>query len=155
MTNSQLKSIIREIVKEEIYRELPDMLAEIIGGMTLPTAKSKPVPKPKSKSVNHTPTLAEALNEQAPSMTKEQVRAMLRAGVQIEGGEFRMGTDAVPMTPMTPTGDISAEDYEGMMNSGMMDLPMTAMPVSVASSTNPVVARALTRNYSDLMKRLK
>ena len=152
MTNSQLKSIIREIVKEEIYRELPDMLAEIIGGMT-PKVASKP--KPKSKSANHTPTLVEALNEQAPSMTKEQVRAMLRAGVQIEGGEFRMGTDAVPMTPMMPTGDISAEDYEGMMNSGMMDLPMAPMPVSAASSANPSVARALTRNYSDLMKRLK
>ena len=142
MTKLDLKTVIRRIVREEIYKELPDILVEVIGDM-FPTNPKLLLKKPPIKKTINEETI----------MSKEQVRAMLRSSIQLEGGGFHMTSDDVPMPMAPPAVGISAEAYEQMMNMGMSELPVTSMPVSAVK--DPALARALTRNYSDLMKRLK
>ena len=52
MKKSELKMMIREIVREEVALTMKEVIKEIIGGKSQPVLKSKPKPKKKYFSKN-------------------------------------------------------------------------------------------------------
>ena len=122
MKMSQLKMVIREVVREEIRLGLK----EILGG-----AKKQPVQKPKLKQKQHyskNPVLNEVLNntevEQdwetmgGTTYTSERMSELLGGNVTEKDTSNVNGTLAreMGMDPNDPAADFLKKDYRELMN---------------------------------------
>ena len=135
MKKSELKMMIREIVREEVALTMKEVIKEIIGGKSQPVLKSKP--KPKKKYFSKNKVLNDVLNETAVSDRSEEWE--------------QMGGSAYTSDRMN---EIVGGSYADMMNGNQQ--PNGDMVVkSMGGDPNAVgdkLKNALTRDYSDLMK---
>jgi hypothetical protein len=187
MKKNELTHIIKEIVAEEIRRELPNAIAEVfqnfLGQKSVVNERvSPPAPKPDPedeeislrsslkemfagtrvmtppqatagpKNFTKNPVLNEILNQTRPFSPQERTgmgggMAALMAANQT-GMSVPMGTP-MAMPSMAP---VSQAQLLNDSHIPLSDLPQNVSVMDVAQHAPPVVAQALTRNYSQMMK---
>ena len=130
MKTSQLKMMIREVVREEIRLGLKEVLGEV---------KRRPIQKTKQKQIySKNPILNEVLNETAISeTTNDEWKTMGKTPYTTE----RMN-------------EVVGSSYADMMNGNSKpnaDTVVTSMGGD-PNSVGDTLKNALTRDYSDLMK---
>ena len=134
MKKSELKMMIREIVREEVALTVKEVIKEIVGGGKT-IQKLKPKPKPKYYSKNK--VLNDVLNETATSDGSSEWETM---------GGSTYTSDKI--------NEVVGSSYADMMNGN--EKPNADMMVkSMGGDPNTVgdtLKNALTRDYGDLMK---
>ena len=135
MKKSELRIIIREIVREEVALTVRDVIKEIVGGK--PEQKIKPKSKPQKQYFSKNKVLNDVLNETATSDRSSEWETM---------GGSTYTSDKI--------NEVVGSSYTDMMNGG--EKPNADMMVkSMGGDPNVVgdtLKNALTRDYSDLMK---
>ena len=135
MKKSELKMMIREIVREEVALTMKEVIKEIVGGNQPP--QSKPKSKPKKKYYSKNKILNDVLNETATGDRSDEWETM--------------GGAAYTSNRMN---EVMGNSYADMMNGNqkpnadMMVKSMGGNPDAVGDK----LKTALTRDYSDLMK---
>ena len=131
MKKSELRMMIREIVREEAALTMKEVIKEVVGGKP----QSKPKPKPKYYSKNK--VLNDVLNETA---------------VADKSGEWETLGDSTYTSDRI--NEVVGSSYADMINGG--EKPNAdAVVKSMGGDPNAVgdtLKNALTRDYSDLMK---
>ena len=135
MKKTELRMMIREIVREEVALTMKEVIKEIVGGGD--KQQIKPKPKPKQKHYSKNKVLNDVLNETAM------------------GGN---GEDWETLGGSTYTADrmneVVGSSYADMMN-GDKKPDVDTVVKSMGGDPNVVgdtLKNALTRDYSDLMK---
>lgn len=137
MKKSELKMMIREIVREEVALTVKEVIKEVIGSKG---SESKPKPKPKQKYYSKNSVLNDILNETAGAIDENS-----------DSGWETMGGTKYTSDRMN---EIVGGSYADMMNgkqqpnADMMVKSMGGNPDAVGNT----LKKALTRDYSDLMK---
>ena len=135
MKKSELKMMIREIVREEVALTMKEVIKEIVGGKT--QLQSQPKPKPKKKHYSKNKVLNDVLNETA-----------------MGGNEDNWETLGGTTYTSDRMNEIMGNSYGDMMN-GNQKPNADTMVRSMGGDPNTVgdkLKNALTRDYSDLMK---
>jgi hypothetical protein len=189
MKKNELTNIIRDIVSEEIRRELPNAIAEVFQTLLSQkepiqeTKRSRPTIKQPSPPViddeDETLTLKESMREMfsGASPVKQQPQQIKRfspndtineilnstrpftsqerhgAGpmsAMVSGGNFQMNSSVDPGVVSNP---LSQQELMSDNHTPLSDLPENVSALDVAQHVqDPAVVRALTRNYSSMMK---
>ena len=143
MKKSELKMLIREIVREEVRIELRSFLKESKMNKRKQSI-SQPMKKTKNGGINYTKNkvLNELLNETAHS--SDEWKTM---------GDKTLTTDSMQ--------SILNKSYSGMMNGGEKAIPnvmddemLVNAGVNNRDAVPEHITKALTRDYSDLMKHI-
>ena len=135
MKKSELRLMVREIVREEVALTMKEVIKEIVGGGDKQQIKPKPKPKPKHYSKNK--VLNDVLNETAMGGTGEDWETL---------GGTTYTADRM--------NEVVGSSYADMMN-GSEKPNADTMVKSMGGDPNAVgdtLKNALTRDYSDLMK---
>ena len=136
MKKSELRMMIREIVKEEVALTVKEVIKEIVGGGKT-KQKLKPKSKPEQKYYSKNKVLNDVLNETAISDKSNEWETL---------GGSTYTSDKI--------NEVVGSSYADMMNGGgepnadMMVKSMGGDPNTVGDT----LKNALTRDYSDLMK---
>lgn len=189
MKKNELIQLIKEIVSEEIRKELPNAIAEVFKHVLTqnesshenikPVSKSviqkdeieddehislkesmremfsgaKPIPKQPAKTQSQrnftkNPILNEILNSTRPFSQQERTGA---AGgmASVVGGNYSMNSAIDPGVVSQP---ISQQELMSENHVPLSDLPPNVSVMDVAQHAPPVIANALTRDYSQMMK---
>jgi hypothetical protein len=196
MKKNELINIIRDIVSEEIRRELPNSIAEVfknILGNTIqesktpksniqPPKKSKPSlveslindeddelsmkqslremfngnaeiptrqPTREVKQFAKNPIFNEILNETRPFSQQERTGAYGGVTSMVDGGNYSMDSQIDPGIINRP---VSQNELTRDEHIPLSDLPQNISVMDVAKHAPAPVARALTRDYSQMMK---
>ena len=135
MKKSELKMMIREIVREEVALTMKEVIKEIIGGK--PQLQSQPKSKPKKKHYSKNKVLNDVLNETA---------------IGDRNGKWEtMGGTTYTSNRMN---EIMGNSYGDMMNSNQKPNADTVVR-SMGGNPDAVsdtLKNALTRDYSELVK---
>lgn len=134
-----LKTAVREVIKEELSEILREGLHSTVTELQTESVESKPVPikKTKSKSLYADNKFANVLNETDP---------LREEGVPSYGDLMQEGMDNMSFT---------ANDAQGfgMMRNGNATSQIMEDPESGKNmQIDPVVAKAMNRDYRGLMK---
>ena len=136
MKKSELRMMIREIVKEEVALTVKEVIKEIVGGGKT-KQKLKPKSKPEQKYYSKNKVLNDVLNETAISDKSNEWETL---------GGSTYTSDKI--------NEVVGSSYADMMNGS--EKPNADMMVkSMGGDPNTVgdtLKNALTRDYSDLMK---
>ena len=136
MKKSELRIIIREIVREELALTVKEVIKEIVGGGKT-KQKLKPKSKPEQKYYSKNKVLNDVLNETAISDKSNEWETL---------GGSTYTSDKI--------NEVVGSSYGDMMNGNQK--PNADMVVkSMGGDPNVVgdtLKNALTRDYSDLMK---
>ena len=135
MKKSELRIMIREIVREEVALTTKEVIKEVVGGKT--KQKLKPKSKPEQKYYSKNKVLNDVLNETAVNEVGEDWKTMGGTTYTSE----RMN-------------EIVGSSYGDMMH-GNQKPDVDTVVKSMGGDPNTVgdtLKNALTRDYSDLMK---
>ena len=138
MKKSELRIMIREIVREEVTLTIKEVIKEVVGTKPIdikPKQKLKPKPKPKHYSNNK--VLNDVLNETAMGDRSDEWETL---------GGSTYTSDKI--------NEVVGSSY-GDMKNGNQKLDADTVVKSMGGDPNVVgdtLKNALTRDYSDLMK---
>ena len=135
MKKSELKMMIRQIVREEVALTMKEVIKEIIGGSDKQQIKPKSKPKPKYYSKNK--VLNDVLNETAMGGNEENWETL---------GGTTYTSDRM--------NEIMGNSYADMMNGNQQPNADTVVR-SMGGNPDTVgdtLKNALTRDYSELVK---
>ena len=140
MKKSELRLMIRKIVREEVAMSIQEVIKEITQPVNGKISKSKPIRKKivEKKQYTNNSVLNDVLNETA------------------KGEDWKtMGGDV--LTSESRNGIVSKMGYGDLMNDNSK---INVEQMAVDANVNPTqvpdhVGDALTRDYSDLMKAMK
>lgn len=76
MKKSELKMLVREIVREEVALTMKEVIKEIVGGKTPSPSQPEPKQKPKPKHFSKNKVLNDVLNETAMDDKSEEWKTM-------------------------------------------------------------------------------
>ena len=137
MKKSELKMMIREIVREEVALTMKEVIKEIVGGKPQPQSQPKPKLKPKKQHFSKNKVLNDVLNETAMGDRSEEWETM---------GGTKYTSDRM--------NEIMGNSYSDMMN-GNQQPNADTMVRSMGGNPDAVgdtLKNALTRDYSELVK---
>ena len=135
MKKSELKMLVREIVREEVVLTMKEVIKEIVGGK--PQSQPKPKLKPKKQHFSKNKVLNDVLNETAMGDRSEEWETM---------GGAKYTSDRM--------NELMGNSYGNMMNNNQQpsaDLMVKSMGGN-PDAVGDTLKNALTRDYSDLMK---
>ena len=135
MKKSELKMMIREIVREEVALTMKEVIKEIIGGK--PQLQSQPKSKPKKKHYSKNKVLNDVLNETAMGDRSEEWETM---------GGTKYTSDRLIESMGNSYGDMMNGNQKP--NADTMVRSMGGNPDAVGDT----LKNALTRDYSELVK---
>ena len=109
MKKSELKMMIREIVREEVALTVKDVIKEIIGGKS--KQQIKPKPKPEKQYFSKNKVLNDVLNETATSDRSEEWETMGGSAYTTDKMNNILGNSYGNMMNDTsnPNGNLAAE----------------------------------------------
>ena len=133
MKKSELRIMIREIVREEVALTTKEVIKEVVGGKT----KQKPKPKPEPKYYSKNKVLNDVLNETAISDKSNEWETM---------GDSTYTSDRINEVVGSSYGDMIGGNQKP--DADMVVKSMGGDPNVVGDT----LKNALTRDYGDLMK---
>ena len=136
MKKSELKMMVREIVREEVALTMKEVIKEIVGGK--PQPQSQPKQKPKKKHFSKNKVLNDVLNETAMGDRSEEWETM--GGASYTSDKMN---------------EIVGSSYADMMNGNQQQPNGDMMVRSMGGNPDAVgdtLKNALTRDYSELVK---
>lgn len=189
MKKNELTHIIKEIVAEEIRKELPNAIAEVFQnfmGKKAPISKQVvntkqvastedddaislkqsmqemfsgniPIPKPQltaaQRQFTKNPVLNEILNSTRPFSPQERTGASLGMAGMLASAQADFGSYQTPtIDPGIVNAPISQTELMRDTHVPLSNIPSGASVMDIKHHAPPVVAKALTRNYSQMMK---